>query len=141
MASITGKDTRPEMITRRGLHARGWRYVLHSGRLPGRPDLAFPAHRAALFVHGCFWHGHGCHLFRWPATNQEFWQAKIGRNKSHDEDATAELLREGWRVGVIWECALKGKHRINVDLVLDTLEAWLRSDVKQFSLPDRPHPI
>lgn len=141
MSKIAAKDTRPEMITRRGLHARGWRYVLHSRRLPGRPDLAFPARRAALFVHGCFWHGHGCHLFRWPATNGEFWRAKIARNKAHDENATLALLQDGWRVGVIWECALKGKHRLDVDRALDALETWLRSDLDQFSLPDSPQPV
>lgn len=97
MAGIRGKDTRPEMILRRGLHARGFRFRLHDRRLPGSPDLVFPGRRAAVFVHGCFWHGHACPLFRLPATRQEFWRAKIEGNAARDKGAEAALLADGWR--------------------------------------------
>lgn len=125
MAGIRGKDTRPEMILRRGLHARGFRFRLHDRRLPGSPDLVFPGRRSAVFVHGCFWHGHACPLFRLPATRQEFWRAKIEGNAARDEAAEAALLAEGWRVLTIWECALKGRGRLPVETVLDRAAEWL----------------
>ncbi|PWK55600.1 very short patch repair endonuclease [Roseicyclus mahoneyensis] len=125
MAGIRGKDTQPEMILRRGLHARGFRFRLHDRRLPGSPDLVFPGRRAAVFVHGCFWHGHTCPLFRLPATRQEFWRAKIEGNAARDKAAEAALLADGWRVLTIWECALKGRERLPVETVLDRAAEWL----------------
>lgn len=125
MAGIRGKDTRPEMILRRGLHARGFRFRLHDRRLPGSPDLVFPGRRAVIFVHGCFWHGHDCHLFRLPATRQEFWRTKIESNMTRDAAAEAALLASGWRVLTIWECALKGRTRLPVEIVLDRASEWL----------------
>ena len=125
MAGIRGKDTRPEMILRRGLHARGFRYRLHDRRLPGSPDLVFPGRRAVIFIHGCFWHGHGCYLFRLPTTRREFWEAKIEGNRARDDAAEATLLANGWRVLTIWECALKGRERLPVDEVLDRAAGWL----------------
>lgn len=125
MAGIRGKDTRPEMILRRGLHARGFRFRLHDRRLPGSPDLVFPGRRAAVFVHGCFWHGHACPLFRLPATRQEFWRAKIEGNAARDKAAEAALLADGWRVFTIWECALKGRGRLPAETVLDRAAEWL----------------
>lgn len=125
MAGIRGKDTRPEMILRRGLHARGLRFRLHDGRLPGSPDLVFPGRRATVFVHGCFWHGHACPLFRLPATRQEFWRAKIEGNAARDAAAETALLADGWRVLTIWECALKGRGRLPVETVLDRAAEWL----------------
>lgn len=125
MAGIRGKDTRPEMILRRGLHARGFRFRLHDRRLPGSPDLVFPGRRAAVFVHGCFWHGHACPLFRLPATRQEFWRKKIEGNAARDEAAEAALLADGWRVLTVWECALKGRGRLPAETVLDRAAEWL----------------
>lgn len=125
MAGIRGKGTRPEMILRRGLHARGFRFRLHDRRLPGSPDLVFPGRRAVICVHGCFWHGHGCHLFRLPTTRQEFWRAKIKGNASRDAVAEGALVADGWRVLTIWECALKGRERLPVDAVLDRAAEWL----------------
>lgn len=113
------------MILRRGLHARGFRYRLHDRRLPGSPDLVFPGRHAVIFIHGCFWHGHGCHLFRLPTTRREFWEAKIGGNRARDEATEAALLADGWRVLTIWECALKGRERLPVDEVLDWAADWL----------------
>ncbi|WP_374309932.1 very short patch repair endonuclease [Methylocella sp.] len=128
MAGIRGKDTRPEILIRRGIHARGFRFRLHARTLPGRPDLVFPGRRAAIFVHGCFWHGHDCHLFRWPASRIEFWRQKIEGNRNRDGKAVADLLATGWRVMTVWECALKGRERRSSELVLDELADWLRSE-------------
>jgi len=128
MAAIHGKDTKPEMFLRRALHARGFRYRLHDRRLPGRPDLVFPQYHAVVFVNGCFWHGHQCSQFRWPNSREEFWRAKIGGNAALDDLNIASLHNVGWRVGVVWECALKGKGRLGVDAVVDAVAGWLSSD-------------
>ena len=129
MAGIRGKDTKPEMILRRGLHARGFRYRLHVPDLPGRPDLVFPARRAVLFAHGCFWHGHDCHLFRWPSTRETFWREKIGRNQAVDARNQLRLSGNGWRIGIVWECALKGRTLRPLDEVIDACAKWLCSDI------------
>ena len=107
MSGIRGEDTRPELIVRRGLHARGFRYRLHDRKLPGKPDLVFPGPKAVILVHGCFWHGHGCHLFKWPASRIEFRKEKISGNRERDAGNLARLRDAGWRVLVIRECALK----------------------------------
>lgn len=125
MSGIRGKDTQPEMIVRRGLHARGFRFRLHDRRLPGSPDLVFAGRRAVIFVHGCFWHGHACPLFRLPATRQEFWRAKIEGNTARDAAAEAALLISGWRVLTIWECAIRGRGRLPVATVIDRAAEWV----------------
>lgn len=125
MSGIRGKNTRPELMIRKALHARGFRYRIHCKDLPGKPDLCLPKHRAVIFVHGCFWHGHDCHLFKWPKTRPEFWAAKVGRNSDVDRRSMRALLESGWRVGVIWECALKGRTRLSLDQVIDQCEFWL----------------
>ena len=108
MASIKGKDTRPEMKVRRFLHSRGFRYSLHSKRLPGKPDLVLRKYHTVIFVHGCFWHGHpGCPDYRQPKTNEEFWTEKVRRNKERDAFEIGALEALGWNVIVIWECQLK----------------------------------
>lgn len=105
MASIRGKDTKPEMVVRRLLHAMGYRFRLHRRDLPGTPDIVLPGRRAVVFVHGCFWHRHaGCRLAAIPATRRDFWEAKIAANKARDRRAVAQLRRDGWRVAVVWEC-------------------------------------
>ncbi|WP_379655037.1 very short patch repair endonuclease [Pseudoxanthomonas sp. UC19_8] len=123
MSGIRGKNTRPEWIVRRALHARGFRYRLHVRDLPGRPDIVLPKHRAVIFVHGCFWHGHDCPLFRWPKTRPEFWQAKINRNRANDTKHQSELRADGWRVGIVWECALR--QYVDVGVIL---AEWIDSD-------------
>lgn len=128
MAAIRDKDTKPEMLLRRALHAKGFRYRLHDRRLPGRPDLVFPKYRAVVFVNGCFWHGHQCDQFRWPKTREEFWRAKIGGNVARDDVNIAALHDVGWRVGIVWECAMKGKGRLGVDAVVDAVARWLSFD-------------
>ena len=108
MSSIRGKDTQPELIVRRYLHACGFRFRLHRKDLPGRPDLVLPKWRVALFVHGCFWHGHQkCRYFRLPNTRHEFWKAKIQGNRIRDIRAEKRLSEQGWHVLTIWECALR----------------------------------
>lgn len=126
MSRIRGRDTKPEMLIRRGLHARGLRYRLHDGKLPGRPDLVFPKYQTAVFVHGCFWHAHGCALSKLPATRQDFWRLKLEGNAARDQKAIAALLADGWRVLVIWECALRGPGRLNSESVLGTADHYVR---------------
>lgn len=104
MAGIRGKDTKPEMIVRRALHKAGYRFRLHRKDLPGKPDIVLPRYRTAIFVHGCFWHGHDCKHFKWPKTRPDFWREKIEKNVERDRRAIAELERLGWNVKVIWEC-------------------------------------
>lgn len=107
MSGIRSKNTRPEMVLRRGLHARGFRYRLHASDIPGKPDLAFPKYGALIVVHGCFWHGHACRYFKWPKSNSAFWKEKIGTNKSRDRRTLRMQARLGWRVLVVWECAVR----------------------------------
>jgi DNA mismatch endonuclease (patch repair protein) len=128
MAGIRGKDTRPELVLRRGLHALRFRYRLHVYDLPGRPDIVFPGRRAVLFAHGCFWHGHDCPLFVWPKTREDWWRAKIEKNRKNDSRAVVALRADGYRVGVVWECALKGRSRRPLDSVIAECAAWLNSD-------------
>lgn len=110
MSRIRGKDTGPEMLVRKGLHARGFRFRLQDRRLPGRPDVVLPRYRVAIMVNGCFWHGHkGCRYATRPKSNSEFWQAKIQRNKHRDEVTAAHLEALGWHVIVVWECELRRK--------------------------------
>ena len=127
MSGIRGKDTRPEMTVRRGLHAMGFRYRLHAPDLPGRPDLVFPSLNAVVLVNGCFWHGHDCHLFKWPTSRADFWRQKIGRTRERDREARGELDAGGWRVLTIWECALKGRTRLRTADLLELVVEWLRS--------------
>lgn len=134
MAGITGKNTKPELIVRKGLHAMGFRYRLHARNLPGKPDLVFPRYKAVIFVNGCFWHGHGCHLFKWPSTRKEFWREKITGTMERDKRKQAALLGEGWRTLVIWECALKGKSRLPADTVVSAAADWLESDSMSSSI-------
>ena len=136
MSGIRGKNTRPELLIRKALHARGFRYRLHCD-LPGKPDICLPKHRAVIFVHGCFWHGHACHLFKWPKTRPEFWRAKIGRNCEVDRVAQRRLVDSGWRVAVVWECALKGRARLPLESVIDIYESWLAGPDAELEIQGR----
>ena len=108
MASIRSRDTKPELQVRRHLHGLGYRYRLSPKHLPGKPDLVLPRHGAVIFVHGCFWHGHaGCRFARMPSTRAAFWEAKLEGNRKRDKTCVHQLRKEGWRVAVVWECALK----------------------------------
>lgn len=134
MSGIRGKNTKPEMLIRRALHARGFRYRIHCNDLPGNPDLCFPKYRAVIFVHGCFWHGHDCHLFKWPKTRPEFWESKIERNRAVDEAALEALANAGWRTATVWECALKGRSRLGLDEISRQCADWLRSDRQRLEI-------
>ncbi|WP_426664467.1 very short patch repair endonuclease [Rhodanobacter aciditrophus] len=122
MSRIRGKDTRPELLVRRSLWRAGFRYRLQARELPGKPDLVLPKWKAAVFVHGCFWHRHnGCAYFRLPRTRPQFWDTKLRRNSDRDAGAISRLMEEGWRVAVVWECAL----RANADKAGEILAAWI----------------
>jgi DNA mismatch endonuclease (patch repair protein) len=134
MRGIRGKDTKPELLIRKALFARGFRYRLHDKRLPGKPDLVFPAYSAVVFVHGCFWHGHKCHLFKWPQTRKEFWRSKINRNRAVDRQTVKKLKDEGWYVLTVWECALKGKKRKPLDKIADRIANWLETGTNDLEI-------
>lgn len=137
MAAIKGKDTKPELIIRKGLHARGFRYRLHDRKLPGQPDLVLPKYHAVIFINGCFWHGHDCALFKWPGTRQKFWKEKISANIARDQRNYASLEQAGWRQAIIWECALKGRGRMEPDKVLSRVADWLTSSQKSLIVRSR----
>lgn len=110
MSGIRGKNTRPEIIVRRLLHRLGYRFRLHYKELPGKPDIVLPKWRTVIFVNGCYWHGHtDCYLFRTPKSRSEFWTTKIESNRIRDARNYAELLEAGWKVIIIWECAVSKK--------------------------------
>ena len=134
MAGIRGKNTKPELAIRSALHSLGFRFRLHRKDLPGKPDLVFPKHSAVIFVHGCFWHGHGCHLFKWPKTKSEFWQQKINSNIARDRRDLSALMRGGWRVATIWECSLKGRARLPIEAIAELCAAWLNSNAAEMRL-------
>lgn len=112
MGRVRGTGTKPEMIVRSGLHKLGYRYVLHDRRLPGAPDLVFPARRKIIFVHGCFWHQHeGCDRSDPPTSRIEFWLPKLAANKKRDTATVARLRKAGWKVAIVWECQLSNIQR------------------------------
>ena len=133
MSRVRGRDTQPELLLRSGLHRRGLRYRLHRRDLPGKPDLVFPASRGVILVHGCFWHLHNCPKFKWPKTRRKFWREKIERNRERDETALADLMSVGWRILVVWECALRGAGRRPIGDVLDLCEAFVRNQKDDFA--------
>lgn len=130
MAGIGNRDTRPELALRRAIHARGLRYRLHDRRLPGTPDLVFRRFCAVCFVHGCFWHRHaGCRRTTTPATREKFWRAKFDANTERDRRNRRDLLQAGWRVAIVWECALKMQVEGEIARQLDR---WLRGNDREF---------
>lgn len=126
MSGIQGKNTSLEHKIRSALHKLGYRYKLHDKCLPGKPDLVLPKYNVVVLVHGCFWHCHGCHMFKWPSTRPEFWKEKITGNKKRDEKNIQQLKENGWRILVIWECALRGKYKLDFDLTIRSISAWIK---------------
>ena len=129
MSAVRSRNTAPELAIRRGLHSRGFRYRLHVRALPGSPDIVLPKWRTVLFVDGCFWHGHNCHLFRLPATRQQWWREKIDGNIARDSRAVEALTSEGWKVIRIWECALRGRVARGVEETIDLVEQMVKGDL------------
>ena len=127
MSGIRSKDTRQEISVRKGLHAAGFRFRLHRKDLPGTPDITLPRYRAVIFVHGCFWHGHDCRLFKLPTTNSAKWEAKITTNQRRDLDSARRLQELGWRVCTVWECAMRGANKVNVDQIIEVVSEWLEN--------------
>ncbi|MFI4852589.1 MAG: very short patch repair endonuclease [Gimesia chilikensis] len=128
MSGIRGKNTKPEIVIRKALFSKGFRYKLHDKKLPGKPDIVLPKYNSVIQINGCFWHGHNCYLFKLPASNTEFWEAKIGRNCQIDKKTIAELKQMGWRVLTIWECAIRGRNKIGLDKVIDLTSDWIRKE-------------
>jgi len=139
MAGIGASDTKPELTLRRKLHARGLRYRLHDRKLPGTPDLVFRRFGSVCLIHGCFWHRHpGCRYSTNPATRQEFWQAKFRENVERDRRVRQSLLASGWRVAIVWECALRGSL---ADKTASALYRWLHGKGREFQTTlDHPRP-
>lgn len=138
MAAIKSKNTKPELIIRKALFRKGFRYKLNDKSLPGKPDLVFPKYNAVIFIHGCFWHGHDCYLFKWPSTRPEFWKKKITRNREVDERNIQKLKEDGWYILTVWECALKGRGKLNLDDVIDKIAGWLKSGTKVKEIKGKP---
>ena len=127
MAGIKGKNTKPEVALRKELYHRGFRYRTHGKGITGKPDIVLRKYNALVFIHGCFWHGHeNCKLFRMPKSKTEFWTDKIGGNIERDKRKMQTLLDEGWRVLIVWECAVKGKQE-RIPLTADLAEKWILS--------------
>ncbi len=128
MSAIKGKNTKPEMFIRHSLHTAGFRYRLHVKDLPGKPDIVLPKYKAIIMVNGCFWHKHQCYLFKWPSTRIKFWKEKIDKNVKNDHINLLKLQKMGWRIMIVWECALKGKIKLTSDEILKQMTNWIKSD-------------
>lgn len=129
MSGISGKNTQPEMFLRKMLHRAGFRFRLHDAKMPGKPDLVLPKYRAVVFVHGCFWHRHeGCYWCSVPTSNADFWSEKFRKNVERDRRQVELLRQAGWRVGIVWECALRRNGSSAID---DTID-WIRSGEPRF---------
>jgi len=109
MSKISGKETKPEILVRKYLFSKGFRYRKNDNHLPGKPDIVLPKHKTVIFVHGCFWHGHHCKAGKLPETNKEFWESKIDSSIGRDKKNQRELKKLGWKIIVIWQCELKKK--------------------------------
>ena len=128
MAGIPGKNTKPEILIRKLLYRLGFRFRIHNDKLPGKPDIVLKKYQAVIFVNGCFWHCHECHLFKWPKTRPDFWKKKICGNVKNDIKNRRTLTTSGWRICTIWECSLKGKKRKKPEEIASSTSDWLKSD-------------
>ena len=126
MSRIKGKNSKPEMLVRKFLHANGFRYKLHDKSLPGKPDLVLPKYKTVIFVHGCFWHGHeGCRYYVVPKTRTEWWLNKINGNIANDKKAADALITSGWKIIEVWECELKSA---NFSATLNQIAETIKAD-------------
>ncbi len=134
MAAIRGKNTKPEMVLRKALHAKGFRYRLHGMGIFGKPDLVLRKFNAVVFVHGCFWHQHsGCRFSSVPSSNRDFWLNKLNSNVARDQAVVHKLLESGWRIATVWECSLKTQN--DVDISVEKLAEWLKSSNSVLEIP------
>lgn len=125
MASIHGKDTKPELFIRKALHSLGFRFRCHYKPLPGKPDIVLPMYKAVILVNGCFWHGHDCHIFKMPKSRTSFWEQKISRNQNRDQDNKTMIAHLGWRVLIVWECAIQGREKLSPDYLIGYIARWI----------------
>lgn len=138
MSRIRGKNTKPEILVRKGLHARGFRFRLHNRKLPGSPDIVLPKYGVAIMVNGCFWHGYkGCLYATSPKTNVEFWETKIAKNRHRDEVINAHLEALGWYVVIIWECELRGNRQLEDKLNALAVEIRCAGEAKKIKDIDK----
>ena len=139
MRAIRATNTKPEIALRKALHKKGLRFSCNKASLPGKPDLWFRKYHVAIFVNGCFWHGHECPLFKWPKTRKEFWYEKISTSQKRDRKKVTDLLDLGIRVLIVWECALKHKSHAETERVADEARDWLSNSElsRNFSIIDK----
>lgn len=134
MSHIRSKNTLPELVFRKRLFSRGFRYSLHKKSLPGKPDIVLTKYNTVVFIHGCFWHMHNCSLFKLPKTRTAFWEDKLSKNKMRDIKQKQALINMGWRVAIIWECAIKNKKDTEIT-IMNFIEWLVNTDSKQIVLP------
>ena len=135
MSAVRRENTKPEMMLRSTLHRSGLRYRVHGKKLPGSPDLVFPSFNAVIFVHGCFWHSHGCYKTTVPKTRRTFWEDKLQTNRERDVRSVRSLHEMGWRVMIVWECAVRGKIPLPSSVIADSVKKWLHSSELLTELP------
>jgi len=128
MSSIRRENTIPELLLRSALHKSGLRYRLHDKNLPGSPDIVFPKFHVVLFVHGCYWHSHGCYKSSVPESKRDFWIKKFKANQERDQHNVKSIQGQGWRVIIVWECALKGKTSLPISSVVESINIFLHSN-------------
>ena len=137
MAAVRQKNTGPEIFVRQLIHRAGFRFKLSNQQLPGSPDILLVRWRKAIFVNGCFWHGHDCHLFKLPATRTAWWAEKVHGNRLRDQRAEAELAKAGWRIVTVWQCALKGKHKLGVSALQELLVEAIQSRAQSIDICEK----
>ena len=135
MSAIRSQNTKPELKLRHALHKMGFRYRLYSNKIIGKPDMVFKRFNAVVFVNGCFWHKHDCSNFQLPKSRVEFWQKKLEGNKSRDQNVLSVLQSEGWRIAVVWECALKGRGQPE-KIIAGKVANWLQGRDSFIELPE-----
>jgi len=128
MSKIRSKDTKPEMVIRKGLHRMGYRYSLHVKRLPGKPDIYLRKYNTVIEVKGCFWHGHDCYKHKEPKSNIDYWTEKFRKNKERDELNKKKLLEKGLNLLIVWECSIKGKTSWDLESLLEEIERFILND-------------
>lgn len=128
MSGIRSKNTKPELLIRSQLHKMGFRFRIHVRELPGKPDIVLKKYNAVIMVNGCFWHHHNCDLFKWPKTRPDFWKKKIELNATRDVENIASLKSMGWRICTIWECAIKGRKKMELTDIINLTVSWLKSE-------------